>query len=211
MIGLRMAKDWLIDRKPSKDPYASIPVDDPTLMHARTLIPPEWWPNTWVAGSAATRFGQHGDVDVWITGVPRDRDLSTILGGPSQLAETDEEYEHIAIKVYNQDGLQIMACHDPIQHLLSTFDISVHCGAMHLTTGEQLRGGGYAEQVLICRYIQEKPILTLTRYLTFAKRYQDFHGLFSENVQQCAAQTFLLKTRAQMEQELQDNYVDRGL
>lgn len=198
--------------KPQRDPYQSIPLDHPMLGRARALIPAQWWPSTWVAGSAATRFGSHQDVDVWITGVPRTQDLSILLGAPSKLVDIeDEDYEHIAIKVFNQDGLQIMACHDDIQQLLKSFDISVHCGATHLVTGEQLRGPDYGERVTIINYIQEKPVLTLTRYLSIAKRYKDFRGMFDETVQKCAADTFYLRTPAQMEQHLRDNFVDRGL
>ena len=199
---------------PKLDPYKTIPIDHPLLIRARVIIPVQWWPSTWVAGSAATRFGQHGDVDVWITGVPRNTDLSIILGAPSKLVEVgDEDYEHIAIKVYNNpdEKLQIMACHDDIHTLLKSFDISVHCGAVNIVTGEQIRGEGYSEKVTICNYIEDRPILTLTRYLNIAKRYKDFHGTFDEKVQRCAADSFYLMTPGQMEQRLKDNYVDRGL
>jgi hypothetical protein len=201
--------------KPRQDPYSAIPLDHPVLRRARELIPAELWPNTWVAGSAATRFGSHQDVDVWITGVPRTQDLSVLLGEPSKpmFADADEDYEHLAITIYNNpdEKLQIMACHDDIRQLLTHFDISVHCGAMHLITGEQLRGPGYGEKVLIINYIQERPVLTLTRYLSIAKRYKDFSGMFHETVQRCAADSFYLMTPAMMEQRLRDNYVDRGL
>lgn len=212
MMGLKMAKEWLIDRKAPADPYSCIPVDHPTLTHAQTIIPPEWWGNTWIAGSAATRFGQHSDVDLWITQVPRHLDAWTLLP-VNQTKEPDdtEEYERVALKIYNQDGLQIMATEYNIHQLLGHFDISVHCGAMHVVTGEQIRGSGYSEKVLIINYISNKPVLTLTRYLTFAKRYKDFSGMFSESVQKCASETFYLKTPAQAEQMLRDNYVDRGL
>lgn len=211
MIELKQFFDQATGRP--KDPYQSIPLDHPMLDRARALIPAQWWPQTWVAGSAATRFGQHQDVDVWITGVPRTQDLSVLLGDASKLMDTDEDYEHIAIKVYNnpEEKLQIMACHDDIHQLLKGFDISVHCGATHLVTGEQLRGPGYWDKVTIINYIQEKPVLTLTRYLSIAKRYHDFSAMFSETVQKCAADTFYLMTPANMEQRLRDNYVDRGL
>lgn len=198
----------------AKDLYSCIPMDHPMVLRAREIIPPVWWVNTYVAGSAATRFGQHADVDVWVTEVPRSQDLWRILPeNEKRDVDIGEDYEHIAIKVYNNpdEKLQIMATHDPINALLDGFDISVHCGAMNIVTGEQIRGKGYSEKVLIVNYIESQPVLTLTRYLTFAKRYRDFGGMFSEKVQKCAADTFYLKTPAQMEQELRDNYIDRGL
>jgi len=206
-------KQWF---KTTVDPYRSIPIDDPLVRRAKELIPPEWWGNTWVAGSAATRFGQHGDVDVWIVGVPRTVDPSTVVPNPDgSRAGGDRiaEYEHMALKVYNnpEEKLQIMVCHDDIHRLLDQFDISVHCGATNIVTGEQIRGAGYGERVNIIKYINDKPVLTLTRYLTFAKRYGDFGAMFGETVQKCAAETFYLKTPEQTEQMLKDNYVDRGL
>lgn len=203
---------------PKADPYQCIPLEHPLILRAKEIIPEQWWPQTYVAGSAATRFGQHGDVDVWVTAIPRNINPLTIIpenqGKECHWIEgVEEEYEHIAIKIYNNpdEKLQIMACHDDIHTLLASFDISVHCGAMQLVTGEQIQGPGYSEKVTICNYIPEKPVLTLTRYLSIAKRYKDFRGMHDEKVQQCAAHSFYLKTPAMMEQAIRDNYVDVGL
>lgn len=201
--------------KTKLDPYKSIPLEHPILGRVREIIPAQWWGSTWVAGSAATRFGQHQDVDVWITSIPRNINPSVIIPGPLHIPveQANEDYEHIAIKIYNnlEEKLQIMACHDDIRTLLNSFDISVHCGATHILTGEQIRGENYSELVTICNYLEAAPVLTLTRYLTMAKRYKDFTGMFNAKVQQCAADTFYLKTPAHVEQMLRDNYIDVGL
>lgn len=201
---------------PRKDPYSCIPVGDPILIRARELIPPEYWANTWVAGSAATRFGQHNDVDVWVADVPRNRDLWTVLPmneGKPVSTEENEEYDHMCVKVYNNpdEKLQIMSLHESINTLLAKFDISVHCGAMNIVTGEQLRGSNYSEKVTICNFHENAPILTLGRYINFSKRYHDFNGVWDANVAACAAASFNLRTEKQMQDILQYCYIDKGL
>lgn len=202
--------------EPPKNPYSCIPLTHPLVVRAMELIPSEYWGNTWVAGSAATRFGQHNDVDVWVVEVPRDRDPWLVLPTNAKKEASqmeDEEYEQLCVKIYNNadEKLQIMALHEDIQFLLNRFDISVHCGAVNVITGEQLKGQGYSEKVTISNYMENSPILTLGRYLTFAKRYKDFTGAFDPFVQSCAAAAFNLKTEKQMQDMLQYCYIDKGL
>lgn len=202
--------------KGPQNPYSCIPLTHPSVVRAMELIPSEYWGNTWVAGSAATRFGQHNDVDVWVTEVPRTRDLWTVLpinAKKDPMTVEDEEYEQLCVKVFNNadEKLQIMALHETIQQLLYKFDISVHCGAVNVITGEQLKGDNYSEKVTISNFMENSPILTLGRYITFAKRYKDFTGSFDQNVQTCAAAAFNLKTDKQMQDMLQYCYIDKGL
>lgn len=203
---------------PNQTPIVSvIPLDHPLILRAKTLIPPEYWAQTWIAGSAATRFGQHNDVDVWVTNVPRTMDPWHVLpcneGTEMPVGDPEQDYEHLCIKVYNnpEERLQIMASHDSIAVLLEGFDISCHAGAINLVTGAQCFASLYGPRVTVVNYLTPIPQLTLTRYLTFAKRYKDWSGMFDEKTRECAARSFQLKTPEDMQTEIRYLQMDRGL
>jgi hypothetical protein len=200
-----------------------IPLDDPIIARAKALIPEQHWTNSWVAGSAATRYPQNADVDVWVSveymrGSPQ---LDTIIPGGRRFAdlitnapkvedqEAMEMYMHLAWKAIDEPGLQIMVTQQHIGDLLAKFDISCHVGAVNIVTGEQLFNTNYSNQVKIVNF--GNPIKTLARYFKFAERYKDWSRQSDPKVAECAASAFNLYTYEQMRDEMKYMRVDTGL
>ena len=197
---------------PSK--WSSIPLDHPMIERAKTLIPEEYHIHTWVAGSAATRFGQHHDVDVWVCNVPHTVDITHVIPQglrPVRQTETldDDEYIHLCYKAINDDGLQIMVGQDTIHTMLSHFDISCHCGAKNIVTGEEIRGENYSESVKIVNWqVADK---TVARYLRFVERYGDWSGRYDSKTSSCVASVFGLFTAQDLQDRCAYLAMDRGL
>lgn len=193
-----------------------IPLDDPIITRAMTLIPQEYWGNTWIAGSAATRYPMNKDVDVWVCGVPGRVSIDKVVVGSRKLAELgtpinqdDNEYDHIAFKAYDQDNLQIMVSHDNINDILSHFDISSHCAAVNLVTGVPILGPGYEDKLKVVNFTNA--VNTISRYLRFAERYQDWWGMEEEMTKRCAATAFNLYTYDDLKYEVKYLVLDKGL
>lgn len=191
-----------------------IPLDHPLLLRARALIPTPLWQTSWVAGSAATRFPQNKDVDVWVCNVPQGVSPDSVITGGRLFASVtqethDGEYDHLSWRAIDEDGLQIMVGHESIQEVLGRFDISCHAAALNLVTGEVLRGLEYSDDLKVINF--QIAITTITRYLRFAERYGDWTGLTASITMRCAAAAFNLFTYEEMKEEYRYLKMDKDL
>ena len=185
---------------------SAIPLTHETIQRAKTIIPELYHANSWIAGSAAARYPQNEDVDVWICNVPYDIPLPGII--PVELAPPHNE-EYFTYKAYDQNGLQIMSTYDSIADLLGSFDISCHAVGRNILSGEEVIGTGYSPDLKVVHF--QNPITTTTRYLKFAKRYNDYTHVHSPKVQECAAKAFNLFTVGNIKQRNKYLLLEPGL
>ena len=164
-----------------------MPDDAPERDRIRSIIPAAFHAKSWIAGSAATRWGQHGDVDVWITVDGWDewsemwdhfQNLGTIL--PTR--QSDEQYSFMSNILYAQDGLQIlMPSHHEmgIESVVDTFDISCHAAAVPLQPGTAAPyiHTNYTPPPLVRVLQWANAPNTLRRLFKFSERYGDWSWL----------------------------------
>lgn len=198
---------------PKTHEISHIPLDDALILRAKTLIPARFHDRMWVAGSAASNYPMNGDVDVWVEAVDREIDPWNIIAENPRTRPTDPEDEdyQIALKIWTEPGLHIMAHHHTMERMLTGFDITCHSVAVNVEDGRILFGPFYHPSVGIANYCHTRPELTMERYLRFAKRYHDWSNLDSQVVRECAILVWDLMTREQMQKEIKYNYIDRGL
>ena len=152
---------------------SSIPLDHPTILRVKGLIPQKFWDRAWVGGSAATRFPQNNDVDVWVcvNTSAEWAEVTNAVPPPTDLEDNAHRYVHASQLFYNHDGLQMFLTASPIKEVVGGFDISCHAGAIHLVTGEVHIGCQYQEGVRIYQWRDARR--TLERGIKFSRRYDD--------------------------------------
>lgn len=155
---------------------AAIPLGHPTLDRVRSLVPPQHLLKCFVAGSAACRYPQNADVDVWVTRLRQPmwgemlRHFEALGHTPS--AEALEEYANVqALLVYSHDGLQILLATEDIVRVVANFDVTCHMAAMNVVTGKVWKHPRYTEEVRIHWMYDTRK--TLQRVAKFAARYGD--------------------------------------
>ena len=154
-----------------------IPLDHPMLIDILARIPAKFHSRMWVAGSAATRWPEAweagGDLDLWMCGIEwMDRDQLFSLFPANIIPrreQPDEEYNSTATMLIREPRLHVLMTDESIDNVLAAFDISTHCGAVNIVTGEVIDRSTQAVQITQWR----DPRRTLQRALRFAHRYHD--------------------------------------
>ena len=180
------------------NPSPCIPLDHPVLAYIRSLVPPALHNDMWVGGSAACKWGQHGDVDVWLGYLDREPTEGEIALMRDTRGEDiwrdDEQYPspnsfmlHAGVA---PDGtkIHIMGAHFSMRDVLEDFDISCHACIRRLVDGgEWLYHEGYTSfYVRLLGWTSAK--VTLERGIKFSKRYDDQSFWAHPKTQQCAAE-----------------------
>ena len=181
----------------------TIPLDAPVVTRIKTIIPPHYHALSWIGGSAATNWGQNGDVDVWVC-VPQWSDVYALQAVIEALGHTPnpDEMEHYidtlgSAMLYSYDGLHILATMGIIQDVVARFDISCHAAAINLITGEMHRHPQYTPLVRPLDYMSARK--TFARLLKFAARYDDQTIWLDPTCQKLAIATFHLPHVTQAE------------
>lgn len=178
---------------------SSIPLDDPMIERIKTLVPEKYHGQTWVAGSAASRWGQHADVDVWVVGLRKwgeYADLTARLNraSPPITMTTQDNYpDGTGMLAYSGEGLQIIPTQlSTIQEVVALFDISCHAAAKHILTGEAHIHPEFCDEVRVLGW--KDPVTTLGRVCKFSKRYMDHQAMRQRNVKELAVLVCGLET-----------------
>ena len=181
----------------------TIPLNAPIVAHLKDIVPLQYHAQSWIGGSAATNWGQNGDVDVWVC-VPQWPDIDTLgamiapLGHTPHLGETEHYIDTLgSVMLYSYDGLHILATRGTIQDVVAGYDISCHAAAINLITGQMHRHPQYTPLVRPLDYVSTRK--TLTRLLKFAARYNDQTIWQDPTCQKLAIAAFRLPSVTQAE------------
>lgn len=162
-----------------------IRANDPIIREVFGMLPTPLWPHVWVGGSAATHYGQHGDVDVWIgkqgdaLSVEEQQLATNLINRPDYRHENPAENYPGSSSVMVWSGfcqgntlVHIMMCLKPVEDVLAGFDISCHAAMRNMTTGVELKAPGWTRyEVRILNAPNEAK--SLMRGIKFAVRYGD--------------------------------------
>jgi hypothetical protein len=180
-----------------------IPQTHPAVQTLLRLVPEEFHPHTWIAGSAACRYPEAwdagGDLDAWIC-APLDADRRNRTWGRAHAAITDlghlpdtpadEDYAGMSELLYAHDRIHILLTSCSIEEVLKHFDISCHAMASSLDSETLMAAQGYRPEVRILGW--KDPARTLTRGCKFALRYNDHTFWHDPATRDLAAMVFQL-------------------
>ena len=181
----------------------TIPLTDPAVERIKSLVPEPYHAQTWIAGSAATNWGQNNDVDAWVCHITYDNERPLFqrfneLGRVPDFGE--EHYADGSMMLYAQDGLHILANYESIASVVMNFDISCHAAAINIVTGEQFVHPAYTPLVRPINWMSAPK--TLLRVLKFAERYYDRTAYRAPECQALAIATFRLPKVTSAEVEM---------